>query len=165
MSQFPEKNDLKNLNVLNNNHPSIMADSKPTPQITFTRWADLENHLRTNGLGSINAAPGIFHNKLGNTIFKSVPGTSYYRDEFNVTQHIIYTLFGQVGDQDLNDRYNRPLIGKNTAYLYEVINVSSTKKNYIWYGQVHYDYSELESIQHVDKNNQIRTIYRLKLTL
>lgn len=141
-----------------------MEPIKPVHQITFTCWSDLVNHLKINNIGKINAAPGIFHNTNGNTILKSVHNTSFYKDDFNIPNYIIYTLYGQIGDQDLNDRYNRPLIGKNTAYLYEVISVGGNKKHYIWYGQVHYNYSQLETLQHADKNGQIRTIYRLKLT-
>lgn len=120
----------------------------------FNTWKDFTTFLSEQGIGKAFAGVGIFHNKEGNTLLRSVDGTDYYKDEDNK-----YTLYGQYGDQVLTDKYNKPFLDKRTGYLYRV---TTAKPKYLWYGRVHIN-GDLEHLQHVGRDGRMRTIYRAPL--
>ena len=98
------------------------------------------------------------------TILKSVDDTYYYDDDMSNVNNPKYTLFGQIGDQDENEkRFNEPLLNHNKTehiYLYRVIK-NKNKTEYLWYGK--YEIIEKTNKRHQDKDRNMRTIIVLSL--
>lgn len=98
------------------------------------------------------------------TILRSVDNTYYYNDDISDADNIKYTLFGQSGDQDENEkRFNEPLLNINKTqniYLYRV-RINGKKKEYIWYGR--YKIIDKNIKQHIGKDYNMRNIIILTL--
>lgn len=98
------------------------------------------------------------------TILKSVDDTYYYNDCMDDIYNVKYTLFGQYGDQDENEKkFNEPLLNQNKTkniYLYRV-KKNGKKKEYVWYGK--YSIVDTEKQFHIDKNMNMRIIIILLL--
>ena len=120
----------------------------------FDNWLSFKSFIEYLGLGPIFNGCGIFKNKQNVLFLRSVDNTHFYKDDFE--GDIKYTLYGQIGDQVLDNRYNKHIITGNKAYLYRV-----NGKRHIWYGLV--EMEEIESLRHPDKNDMERVIYRVNL--
>lgn len=124
----------------------------------FNKWKELTSFLETSGIGKAYSGVGIFKNKKGNILLRSVDGTKYYADIDNK-----YTLYGQIGNQDLEDKFNKHLLQNKKAYLYRVVKVNNKVIKYLWYGCVTFCKDDIESLIHPDINKNLRTIYRIPL--
>lgn len=98
-------------------------------------------------------------------ILRSVDDTNYYDDCMENFINPKYTLFGQYGDQDENERrYNEPLLNRNKIdhiYLYRVVRKNGKTYEYLWYGK--YSIVDRSSKLHQDKDNLPRIIIVLSL--
>ena len=99
------------------------------------------------------------------TILRSVDNTYYYDDNMSDIYYPKYTLFGQNGDQDENEKkFNEPLLNKNKTehiYLYRVVKKNGKKTEYLWYGK--YEIVGTNNKLHQGKDKMIRTIMVLSL--
>jgi hypothetical protein len=88
--------------------------------------------------------------------------TYYYADDLSDKRLVHYTLFGQNGDQDENEkRMNEPLLNSTKTqhiYLYR-----KTRNEYIWYGK--YEIIDINSQPHIGKDHNMRNIIVLTLKL
>ena len=131
---------------------------------TTDSWENLIEHFRetTGNIITISPMAGISNRLDGISFLKSVQGTPYYDDDLSDPNNIIYTLFGQVGDQNINDRFNKPLLQRaKQIYLYEV-NPKNKKNKYTWYGEYKINGQPMPK-QHKDINGIMRTIYLINL--
>ena len=100
--------------------------------------------------------------KQKTTILRSVDDTYYYADDLSDKRLVHYTLFGQNGDQDENEkRMNEPLLNSTKTqhiYLYR-----KTRNEYIWYGK--YEIIDINSQPHIGKDHNMRNIIVLTLKL
>lgn len=124
------------------------------PIKSFKSWTDFKQHIENIDLGPIFNGCGIFKNKENVLFLRSVDGTSFYDDKFD--HEVMYTFYGQIGDQDPDDRYNKHIVTGKTAYLYRV-----QGKTHMWYGKV--KFGQIKSKLYQDRNGNLRTIYRVKL--
>lgn len=120
----------------------------------FNSWTEMKEHIETLNIGLPFNGCGIFQNKIGTIFLRSVDGTDFYNDAFDP---IRYTLYGQVGDQKLDDKYNRHIVTGNIAYLYRVHG-----KKHTWYGMMRM--GAITEMEHPDKYGDLRLIYRVRLT-
>ena len=78
--------------------------------------------------------------------------------------NIQYTLFGNNGDQDENEKkFNEPLLNKNKTHHIYLYRVKKNDKNikYIWYGK--YEIIGKKFKRHTGKDYVIRNIIVLSL--
>ena len=129
--------------------------------IVFRKWNDIQTHIVNETGCRPYSGAGINYRALQKTtILRSVDDTYYYDDDLRDINNVEYTLFGQEGDQDENEkRFNEPLLNPEKThhiYLYRV-----KKNEWIWYGK----YKILDKYEkyHIDKNYEDRIIIILKL--
>jgi hypothetical protein len=129
---------------------------------TFERWRELQDHaMRVTDGRSLYSGQGIYHFTNGITILKSVDGTHYYDDNLENPEEIIYTLKGQIGNQDIYDRDNYKLLNEvRTIYIFRVR--GTTQKEWIWYGEYEL-HGGLTEKEHPDAAGQPRRIYQVTL--
>ena len=97
--------------------------------------------------------------KQKTTILRSVDNTPYYKDNLSNINYPKYTLYGQNGDQDVNEkRFNEPLLNPlktEHIYLYRVFK-ENRKTVYEWYGK--YEIIGRNEKRHPGKDKIMRTI-------
>jgi hypothetical protein len=136
--------------------------------IVFSKWSGPEGIesfiLKQTGCKPFSGAginPRISKNT---TILKSVDNTYYYDDDMNNINNVKYTLYGNNGDQDENEKkFNEPLLNKNKTkhiFLYRV-KKNGKKNEYIWYGK--YEIEAKNNKLHIDINKNMRNIIILSL--
>ena len=134
----------------------------------FLKWEGLDgikNYIISHTGCKPYSGAGI-NTRIANktTLLRSVDNTYYYKDDMSDINNPKYTLFGQIGCQDINEkRFNEPLLNKNKThhiYLYSV-RKNGKKNEYLWYGK--YEIDGKKRILHQDKNNNLRTIIVLSL--
>ena len=127
-------------------------------------WEKLIEHFRetTGNTITISAMAGISNRLDGISFLKSVHGTSYYDDDLSDPNNIIYTLFGQEGDQNLNDRFNKPLLNRAKKIYFYSVNPKDKKNKYTWYGEYKIN-GPPSPKQHKDINGNMRIIYLINL--
>ena len=135
----------------------------------FNNWEG-KNGLKSYIIKTTNCKPfsgcGINIRKKEKTaILRSVDNTFYYNDDFTNVNYIKYTLFGKIGDQNINEnKFNKPLLDHKeikNIYVYRKLITNTEKNNYIWYGK--YNIVKLEEKNHIDFNNNMRKIYVIYL--
>lgn len=130
----------------------------------FFSWNDFKSWVEEHYGEKLYAGVGISVRKNGNFFLRSVDNTYYYNDDLENPQHCFYTLYGKTGDQDIHEkRYNAPFLEKSkNIYLYRVKYITSTQKEYIWYGKYRLDGIIIEE-QHPDEEGKMRTIFLVGL--
>lgn len=132
---------------------------------TFHCWNSCVAYITNQTSCKPFSGEGItIRNEHKTAILKSVDGTFFYDDDLSDPEHVVYTLYGQEGDQDLSAKGNKQLVEPDNIkhiFVYRVI-PGKPKNTYMWYGE--YTLDKMVSKRHVDKNNTIRLIYRLHLS-
>jgi hypothetical protein len=132
--------------------------------IVFKKWKGVdgikEYIINQTGCNPYSGAGINYRAALKTTILRSVDHTYYYDDDLKDPNIVEYTLFGQEGDQDEDEkRFNEPLLNSNKTqniYLYRV-----KIDEYVWYGK--YKIVDKYEKLHIDKNYNERTIIVLVL--
>jgi hypothetical protein len=136
--------------------------------IHFSNWKGtdgIEEYIINQTGCKPYSGSGINYRKDKKTcILRSVDNTYYYDDDLYDVINPKYTLFGQLGDQNENEKkFNEPLLNKNKTekiFLYRC-SIINKKNEYIWYGQ--YEIIDKYTKNHIDKDHVIRKIIILSL--
>jgi len=135
--------------------------------IRFTKWNGMgglvEHIIKETGCTPFSGAGINIRRELQTALLKSVDDTPYYDDDLSVPDAIEYTLFGQIGDQDLNEkRFNEPLLNPVKVQHIYVFRQNKREKTYYWYGKYQMIGRPMPK-RHPDKNGVERTILVLNL--
>lgn len=130
----------------------------------FKKWKGVdgleEYIIHQTGCKPFSGAGINYRAEMKTTLLRSVDDTYYYDDDLRHSNIVEYTLFGQEGDQDEDEkRFNEPLLNPNKTeniYLYRV-----KSKEYVWYGK--YKIINKYEKLHIDKNYDQRIIIMLVL--
>ena len=145
--------------------------SKRNKYYSFTAMADAVKKHNQNIQIDYSYNSGITPERGPNkdiTILRSVVGTDYYADNLKDYKNVIYTLYGPIGDQyEHEKRYNKKLLDKNISkhiYLYEVEQITSSKKQYKWFGKYELLPNTKQILDHPGLDGKMRKIinYTLK---
>jgi hypothetical protein len=134
--------------------------------IVFNKWKGQDglNNFITNQTGcTVYTGVGINYRKENKTcVLRSADDAYFYDDNLENPKRVEYTLFGQIGDQDEEQkRFNEPLLNPDKTHHIFLYRVTSSPKKYIWYGK--YKIVDKYEKLHIDKNYQERTIVMLVL--
>lgn len=129
--------------------------------IIFSKWSGPEgiaDYIKYKTKCKPYSGAGIKHYKDKKiTILKSVENTYFYKDEMNDINNPKYTLFGNNGNQDENEKqFNEPLLNKQKTehiYLYHIKHFNN-KKYYIWYGKYNIIGKNKQKCQGEDRNER-----------
>jgi hypothetical protein len=138
--------------------------------ISFSKWNGndgIANFIQNKTNCKPFSGAGINFRKDEKTvILKSVDNTFYYDDNLDDPLNVEYSLFGQIGNQHINEKkFNEPLLNQDKTkkiFLYRVNYDKANKENkYIWYGK--YKIDKITQKKHIDINKNLRIIYILHL--
>lgn len=133
-------------------------------EISFTKWSDIEQHIiKVTGCKPYSGAGINPRVQKKTTILRSVDDTYYYDDDMSDINNVKYTLFGDNGDQDENEKkFNEPLLNPDKTHNIYIYRVKKTTINkYIWYGK--YEIIDKNIKQHPGKDGIMRNIIVLSL--
>jgi hypothetical protein len=129
--------------------------------IVFRKWNEIEKYIIDHtGCKPYSGAGINYRAAKKTTILRSVDNTYYYDDNLEDSNRVEYTLFGQEGDQDEDEkRFNEPLLNLDKTeniFLYRV-----RADSYVWYGK--YKIVDKYEKLHIDKNYEERVVIILVL--
>lgn len=129
--------------------------------IVFRKWNEIERYIiNQTGCKPYSGAGINYRAANKTTILRSVDDTYYYDDNLEDSDRVEYTLFGQEGDQQEDEkRFNEPLL--NTEKTKHIFLYRVKQDSYVWYGK--YKIVDKYEKLHIDKNYEERVIIMLVL--
>lgn len=91
--------------------------------IIFSKYTELGNHMIKEIGYKSSCRAGINHNIEKETaVLRYVDDVNYYNDDLSDINKVKYTLYGKIGNQDINEKkYNHRLLNiTKHIYLYRV---------------------------------------------